>query len=468
MCRSVLLVTIDCLRVDHVGLMGYERPATPNLDLLGKEGVIFANAFASGPRTAESFPGILASTYPLMFGGGYALTESHVSVAEVLEREGYATAAFHSNPYLSTNYGYDRGFGIFWDSLEKVSPVSRVGNAFGARLKKETLLYRLLRRLGALWSMRRRGAPFVRAEVVNEKVFAWLDSATDSFFLWLHYMDPHYPYLPPGRYLRLFRDRPISKHRLQKLLVKMTEAPGSLTEPERQLLIDLYDAEVRYADDQIGHLMRWLQSRGLYDDLLIVVTADHGEEFREHGGFAHATWASEVRDSRATVKLYDELVHVPLLIRFPQQVFAGARVEELVSLLDVAPTVVDWVGAEPPERWQGQSLMPVVNGDSEGRPYVVSEYLVHNRGFRGPVVSCRTKEWKYIHEGVFGRHELYDLTGDPGELHNVIGARPDQAAMLSATVEQHIEVLEQTGVSAEDVDLDEQTIERLRGLGYVA
>lgn len=466
---NVLLITIDCLRSDHAGFMGYGRPTTPNLDRLAAEALSCTEAFATGPRTAESFPGIIASAYALMHGSGYALTEHHTTLPEVLRGSGYNTAAFHSNPYLSTNYGYERGFATFWDSLEKASGASKASHRANImrKIDRHSSLYRWARRLGTLGQILGRSEPFVRARVLNEQVTRWLADQPSPFFLWLHYMDPHYPYLPEDEHLRLFRQGGLPRWKLAGLFSRMLEEPGSIGGPERQLLVDLYDAEVRAMDAAIGQLLAHLRKRDLYDDLLIMVTADHGEEFGEHGEFSHATWASEVREGRVETKLHDELLHVPLLLRFPGRQHAGERLEGLVSLVDAAPTILDVVGVEPPHGWCGQSLLPAVSGNGQGRPFVFSEYLVHNRGFKGPVIACRTEGWKYIHEGVFGRHELHDLENDPQEQHNVVHLRPNIRDQLASYVARHQELLAETDGAAVEVTVDEEVLDRLRGLGYL-
>jgi arylsulfatase A-like enzyme len=469
MSQNVLLITIDCLRADHAGFMGYGRPATPNLDRLAAECVTFRRAFATGPRTAESFPGILASAYPLLHGAGYALTDRHTTLSERLQRSRYRTAAFHSNPYLSTNYGYHRGFDTFWDSLDAVSQASKVGQRVNAvrKIDRHSFLYQLARRLGFLWQSFGRSQPFVRAELLNQRVTRWLAGRPHPFFLWLHYMDPHYPYLPPDEHFRLFAGGPLPRFRLGGLFAKMLEDPAALGPAGRGTLIDLYDAEIHAMDAAIGRLLDHLVAEGLYDDLLLVVTADHGEEFGEHGEFSHATWASEVRDGRVVTKLHDELIHVPLLIRLPGAQYAGTQVEGLVSLLDVAPTIAASLGIEPPEGWWGRSLLPLLTGEGQARPFVFSEYQVHNRGFRGPVIACRTENWKYIHEGVFGQHELYDLNGDPGEGHNLFGRQPDVRDRLAAHVAEHLRHLEEAGGLPTEVEVDEELADRLRALGYI-
>jgi len=280
-------------------------------------------------------------------------------------------------------------------------------------------------------------------------------------------MDPHYPYLPLDDHFRLFAGRRLPRFRLGGLFAKMLENPAAMSPAERQLLVDLYDAEIHAMDASIGRLLDHLAAEGLYDDLCVVVTADHGEEFGDHGEFSHATWASEVRDGRVVTKLHDELIHVPLLIRLPGAQRAGTFVEGLVSLLDVAPTIAAFQGIGPPEGWCGRSLLPLLDGEGQTWPFIFSEYQVYNRGFRGPVITCRTENWKYIHEGVFGQHELYDLDGDPREHQNLVDQRPDVRDRLASHVAEHLRHLEETGGPPTQVEVDEELAGRLRALGYI-
>lgn len=471
---TVLLITIDCLRADHVGFMGYQRPTTPNLDRLAKEAVVFTKVFATGPRTPESFPGILTSTYPLMHDGACRLTDRHTSIAEVLRKNGYVTGAVHSNPFLSRECGYDRGFTVFDDSTPRLSQVYQLGQRAGTLFTEETrvyrwfrALYRWLRKKAIHRDLDKRAEPYLDSEWINKRAMKHMAESTGKSFFWLHYMDPHLPYLPHESALRLFRDNIPSRAESQSLMSRVRWSPDSLSRSERQLLLDSYDAEIRVVDHHIGELLDHLQAIGLYDQLLIVVTADHGEEFGEHGGFSHATWATDTKDGRSVVKLYDELLHVPLLVRLPEHRWAGLRCSHLTSLVDLAPTILDILSLDRPAGWVGRSLLPVVDEEEPGRYFVLSEYMVKRADSRAPLVACRTEKWKYIHEGVFGRHELYELQDDPQERINLIRNRTDVAEDLASIVSKHILSFDHAELQGSDDDLPGELVERLRALGYL-
>jgi arylsulfatase A-like enzyme len=467
--HNILLITIDCLRADHTSFMGYHRTTTPNLDQLSKEAVLFTKTFATGPRTPESFKSLHTSTYPLMYGGGMSLSEHHITLAELLHQNDYETVAFHSNPHISANFGYDKGFKIFWDSTEEIPLISKLGHQLGTYLKKDTVLYRLFRRFGMFAKTYVNASPYANAGTIGNKTKIWLENATEPFFLWVHYMDPHYPYLPSDNYLKLFRETHVSKQTINKLLVKMLEAPEEISEAERQILIDLYDAEIRFTDESIGKLFAYLKNTGLYDNLLIIISADHGDEFKEHGDFSHATWAFKVINNKISVKLYNELLHVPLLIRFPQQ-HIGTKIEGLVSLIDLPPTIADIQDIDLPDNWCGESLVPMIDdGELRENSIVFSEYRVEDNGWAGPVIACMTRDWKYIYDGVFGRDELYNLYDDPGEQNNLIESCPDEMEELRKYVLDHIQLLKESQSATENikVEVDDRLIQRLRDLGYL-
>jgi len=471
---SVILITVDSLRVDHLGFMGYDRPTSPNLDRLAEESVVFTNVFATGPRTPESFPGILASADPLMYGGEFGLNDRHTPLAKVLSDAGYVTGGFHSNPYLSANFHYQRGFDTFHDPSDyavhpRFAPayraLKRLGNVAPFHLVRN--LYR------AIWSFRvrhdQKWEPFRRARAINRQVMAWLRRNTQSFFVWLHYMDPHLPYLPDEDRLRHFRESIPPKDEFRELMSRVRDDPDSLdslTAEELNLCVDLYDAEIRSTDEWIGKLLARLEDQRLFDDSLLIVTADHGEEFGDHGSLSHGKRISTPQDGRAQIKLYDELIHVPMIIRFPQGKGAKREVDSLISLMDLPATIVDLLGAEQPENWLGKSFLPTILSGQSIRNHVFSGYQVHYEGRSAPIVSCRTKSWKYIHDGAFSQHELYHLTEDPGERKNVIRRYKQRAAGLQARVLDNLANFPQTVVEVR-TELDETLRTRLRSLGYM-
>ncbi|RLC95360.1 MAG: hypothetical protein DRI40_06045 [Chloroflexi bacterium] len=460
--RNAILLTIDCLRPDHLGCYGYTRDTSPNLDRLARNGILFTHAFANGPWTPLSFPSILTSSWPLQHPPSLHLSHNHPTLAEVLKDSGYSTGGFHSNPYLSSFYGYNRGFDVFSDfllskeRLKQSSPPlwrlerllkERLDRAFGSHDTVRTLVLNCLSRLRRIFrepdGLRRRRAEAVfqldkkieSAQVVNAKAVSWLRETRDEpFFLWIHYMDVRLGYEPPADCLQClaqWRCPVPNTTRVNALSQKVFDylytANNTMTEEDLDLMIDLYDAEIRYTDEQIGTLLDEVASEGLLDHTLIVVTADHGEEFGEHGGLHHGN------------KLYDELLRVPLIISSPNGP-AARVVPDLVSLLDVAPTIANVLGVRTPEQWLGQSLINMTGGCGEyGDGPVISECRV--AGGR-PAISLRTKRWKFIlTQGSQGDevYELYDLKSDPGEWENLAAARPELVQQFTAEVRSHLE-----------------------------
>lgn len=461
--KNVLLITIDSLRADHVSCLGYHRETTPAIDNLAQTGFLFTQAIANGSTTPTSFPSLLTSSYPSMYGYQPHLSKSRTTIAEVLRASGHHTAAFHSNPYLSRYYGYDRGFDTFEDFIfSKAGQLAlkmttgqiklKMTKGIDPTTKKHMKLPYLLRGTLAvvrefvntkLELLKPLPTPYERADLISEKAVLWLGQHTDNFFLWIHYMDSHFPYQPRPEYLHQLQIKGITKSQIIKLRRQMEKKllgkSVQISDGDLRKVVDLYDGEIVYTDDAIASLLVELEKVGAYDDTLIIVTADHGDEFNEHGEVGH--WA----------KLYDELIRVPLIIKWPSS-HGGVVIEEQVQLLDIAPTILDFLGIEKPGGFQGTSLIPLMEGkgrrgmDSTG---VISE-TVHNKG-RVPrdgkgkrLTSYRTEEWKYIIDEETGRGELYNLQDDPQEKKNLVDREPQKAAEFRSRITTHIRMEEKS------------------------
>jgi len=247
----------------------------------------------------------------------------------------------------------------------------------------------------------------------------------------------------------------------------MVEDPTLILEEEIDTLIDLYNAEIRHVDESVGVLLDELERLEIADDSLIVITSDHGEEFGEHGDFSHTTTVS----SQRSVKLYDELLRVPLIIYNPRLSGHQSRVDTLVSLMDLAPTIVDMVGIEKPEGWLGESLLPLILGHKqEGAAGVISEYeyKLQPEGKRIVHASYRIERWKFTFDGRGEEHKLFDLQKDPRELKNLYESEREMAAELEAKVREHLWRVSMTGEALEEADVEEEVMDRLRGLGYLS
>jgi arylsulfatase A-like enzyme len=435
--KSIVLITVDCLRADHAGFMGYRRPTTPFLDSLAAESVVFFNAIVAGAPTYYSFPAILGSRYPLALGRGVlGLAPEEPNLASVLKQAGYATACFSAgNPYISSQFGYERGFDAFQDFLNDESArlsddgmsglapggwasrlnqkLQTVRPAFGPLGKVyDELYFRYCQRVTpapqSLDALRR----FPAADIIIDHAQSWLASIGDTpFFLWLHLMDPHGPYYPKESALALMGDEPVAAARARYLnsYWNRSDIGAGRLARHRDEVIALYDAGIRWVDLQVERFVASLRASRRWEDCIFALTADHGEEFLDHGGRYHPP-----------AKLMEELIHVPLLLRVP------GREREMVtapfSLLHLAPTLLDASGLPAPPEFQGRSHWGEPRAGKIADRVAISECVAGcTNPFRresrlgSRVLAVREERFKLTLQ-FDPRHErFYDLEADPGE-----------------------------------------------------
>ena len=400
---NLLVVSIDTLRADHVGCLGYSRPTTPNLDSLARESVVFENCISQSPWTLPSHASLFTGLVPSQHGVqnlNQKLTESAVTLAELMRKQRYCTMGVGSFDYLFPKYGLTQGFDEFYFHYpQRAHQVSRRALTF---LK------------------RHRGNPF---------------------FLFLHYFDPHDPYDAPAKYKRIFlpHSEPLAISDACKSPMT-TFASGSARPTAQQLAttIMLYDAEIRFVDEQLGFVFDRLKKLGVWDNTMIVITSDHGEEFEEHGSFGHG------------LRLYDELIRVPLIIKFPHQEFAGMRVEAQVRLIDVLPTIADCIGLPLGTRPAGTSLLPLLTGNTDSVPrFAICETVA-----RGTHRFClRSRTLKYISPSLYEfkgtefsfPERLFDLLDDPEESENLAPIEPELVSQLRRAAQERIAKLQSLG-----------------------
>jgi arylsulfatase A-like enzyme len=409
--RGIVLVSIDTLRRDHVGAHGYPRPTTPRLDALAREGLTCDDAVSPSSWTLPAHLSLLTSVDPGRHG---AIDMEHTfdgrvpTLPEALRQEGFATQAVTSHLYVSSVYGVDRGF----DHLD-----------FHQDRK---------------------------ATDVAERARDLLDRFGDRpFFLFLHFYDPHWHYDPPASTRPLF-ERPY-RGTVTGLWQDFSKR-ARVSADDVQHLVDLYDGEIRYVDDELGRVLDHMKSRGLDRSTLVVVTSDHGEEFQEHGSWEHQK------------TLYEEVIRVPLVVRGPD--VAPRRETAQVSLLDVAPTILAWAGLQPWPHAQGRSLLaPPGNREAYGETdhTIDGTYKLFLRLGQG--------RWKTIvslarTDGSVRRTEWYDLANDPAETHSV-----SPPANLAQSAQDRAIARWQSGRGqgrpAPPVSLTPEQRDRLRALGYI-
>jgi len=433
---SVILLSIDALRADHVGYHGYERDTTPFLDEFSERSLRFLNASVTSSHTRESIPSLLTGRYPDTFAeAGFRLTEP--SIAARLSEAGYRTAGFHSNPYASRAYDFGSGFDKFDDDL-----------TFGQH-KLVALAQRALNKF-----VFNKGEYHARAADINDKSLAWLDSLEDEpFFLWNHYMDVHGPYNPPDSYNN-FTDKTVTSTEAQDLYQKCAKRPSELTNEEKQLLVDLYDGEIRYLDAQLQNFVTELQHRDLLERSLVIITADHGEAFGEHGYYAHPRY------------LHDELIRVPLTISLPGE--GAETISTMVSTVDLVPTILDWAGLSNASL-PGTSLISAeVQSERETYTFAGAQGEDENQGVRR--FAVRSTDGKYLLERDVQTGEItaetgFDLESDPEEQYPLDEPASQLRELRRELIDHSATRL--TAVTSNDEDeTTEEIEERLEALGY--
>jgi arylsulfatase A-like enzyme len=448
---NVVLVTIDSLRADHLGHYGYDRETTPVIDSLASNGLSF-DAYANSTWTRASFPSIITSSYPLEYGGFEYLSDERTTIGSVVGDGGYETAAIHSNLWLSRDYNYSRGFDYFYDSKSDPSLLAKARAFAKLKLDQDGLIYRTLQWLYDNTEEKAGidiGQTYKDAETITDEAINWIESTTDPFFVWVHYMDVHHPYLPhAGVSAEMGLHPAVSEREAIQLRRKMLEEPDQITDSEYQTLVDLYDTEIRYTDEQIGRLVGAAKEKGGNAETTVIVTSDHGDEFREHGRFSHQP------------TMYDEVLHVPVIVE-GAGVPADGHQDEQVELLDVAPTVADLAGVSTPDSYRGRSLLEAAGS---GEDVDVFSETWSNDEYK---LSIRTPEWKYTWDRNTDSRELYDLAADPGETENLIDERAEKANKLHERLAEHLEQLQATNETLPDVTMDAETEARLKDLGYL-
>ena len=437
---NIIYIMIDTQRADRLSCYGYPKKTSPNIDRLASDGVLFANAIAQASWTKPSIATALTSLYPSSHQAVHKhnlLPEVVITLAETMRGGGYYTVGFANNINIAPSFNFDQGF----ETYEFLEP----DYFFGANETSSQLaFYNVLRLVRERMLVHTKSVKnyYQDASVVNDHVLAWLrDNRDVRFFLFVHYMDPHDPYfIHPYNgmgYARVDHPNPPSD-----MAAKFSE---------------VYDDEVAFCDRHIGDLVSWMKENDLYDDTVFLVTGDHGEEFYEHGGWWHGT------------TLYEEQIHIPLIVKLQGSERAGTTIDRLVRNLDIPPTLADLAGIELPTTWQGRPLLDAKAAETPEEPVFSEE------DFEGNVIrSIRGRDYKLIlaNEGNprgLDPVELYRIDNDPVESRNLFAEERARSVVssLRAAIERAEEYARGNAVSSMSRELDDATRERLKALGYI-
>ena len=438
--RRVILISIDTLRADHLGCYGYDRETSPHIDALAADSAKFNNTYASSPWTLPSHVSLLTSLHGVhhqVYYDDEKMPVELITLADQFREAGFSCGAITGGGFVSSVYGFSKGFDTY-------------NEGEGGVFRQDS------------------------AEMVFRAASEWIEKHEDrDFFLFIHTYQPHSPYACPLPYNVMFLNEQSKVGHIDLIghLGGKNSIFKPLPEDERRNIVALYDGEIRYTDDKlIDPLISQLKERGLYDGSMIIFTSDHGEEFFEHGGWGHGH------------SVYDESLKVPLLIKFPGSKFKGENWDNIVSLVDIMPTVmdemeIDYAGLEI----DGKSLFPVLQRkEREDRTFLadvggnlmnshIPQKIATNQEQEKLIVSRRFTpedlDFFAFPPPQSGPVELYDLLRDPAEKRNRVNERSEFVSRMVKTLNDFYSQAKKIKVGKARVD--ERLRDQLKALGYL-
>jgi arylsulfatase A-like enzyme len=376
---NIIFLVIDALRPDALPCYGNKIVQTPTIERIATNGVVFKEAYTALPKTLPSLCSFLTGLYPRTHGVlemGIPLRENQATLAEILKLKGYVTAAFIANYVLSEQIsGLHQGFDYYFAGFPLKKEAVSISGSFNPLVEK-------------------------RADTLTESMLYWLENnSANKFFIWAHYMDPHAAYDPPPPYNKMYSD-------LKKVLPNFKIRPELIHyqakikgEEDFLYYLSQYYGEVSFCDEQIGRLLNFLLDKDLYDNTLIIVTADHGESFGEHKRFfSHGH------------NLNQENIRIPFILSLPAVIEGGIEIDSPVMSIDMMPTILHLMKIEPASYIQGESLLPLIKGDKKKRdnPILIQAY-------GGAGWSIIKNNWKLIYLIKGRSYQLFELSKDPNE-----------------------------------------------------
>ena len=427
--KGIILISLDTLRADHLGIYGYRRNTSPSIDAFARESIIFEQAVVQAPNTLPSHMSIMTSLYPSFHGvssvkNEQCLADEHLTLAELLREGGYRTAAFVDGGWMRAVFGFNQGFDIYDDQRGGITHIL-------------------------------------------PKVKKWLNKhKSEPFFLFMHCYDIHSPYDPPPPYDTIFHDFTYTGHFIpnNKNLEAAAWKGLKVSDKDLRHIIALYDGGIRYTDEKIGKFLSYLKDTGLEDQSLIIITSDHGEEFKEHGSFLH--WQLYYRPN----------LQVPLIVRIPNYPRKGIRINELVQSIDLLPTILEIAGLPAYPEAQGRSLFPLIKRKKNFLNRFFWQILHPfkkdaNTSFAefkdnyDHVRSIITQDYQLIHKAKSDVMHLFNIKADPLTQNNIAEDHNDIIEQLLLQSNQVFSLI--PSYKASTITLDEETRNQLKALGYI-
>jgi len=445
---NVVLIVLDTARADRFSCMGYTRKTSPNIDALMSQGVIFDRTYSTCCWTLPAHASLFSALYPTQAGATSETLQfpaANETLAEILTQNGYDTIGIACNPWVAKERGFDQGFTEFYE----------------------------------MWRAANRSTPphpTLEHDAV-QRANTWLDQkkpGSKPFFMFMNLNGTHLPYRPEEPYLSNmitpgYNNAEVNRVASITSIWDYLAGAINLTERDFGILNDLYDGEVALADYYVAQITEKLQSLGILDDTLIIITSDHGENLGEHGLIDHM------------ICMYDTTIHIPLFIRYPEKFAGGIKIDNLVSIVDIAPTILNVCNIDQEINKVIPSEISLANSQRPQRAYVVatnekpltgialmqdrhSNFDIKTIDYR--MRSLRTKEYKLItksNEDV----EMFNLLKDPSEIFNLAETQKDLNNKLQSILQKWIAQIPDAGDISFLESQDSESLEMLRSLGYI-
>ena len=426
--HGIILISLDTLRADHLGIYGYQRNTSPSIDAFAKESIVFEYALVQAPNTLSSHMSMMTSLYPSFHGvwkGDSRLGDEHVMLAEMLRERGYKTAAFTDGGMVSGVYGFNQGFDIYDDRGEGIAQIL-------------------------------------------PKVKKWLsENKSNSFFLFIHCYDIHTPYNPPPPYDKMFQDftyrGPLRSYPEDNSALRAAfRKKYKVNDADIRYLTALYDGGIRYTDEKIGEFLSYIRNSELEDQLLIIITSDHGEEFMEHGSFFH--WQLYHRPN----------LHVPLIMHIPNYPKKEIKINTRVQSVDLLPTILDIAGFPAYPKAQGRSLLPLIERNRNFlkrslwkvfHPFKKDSDISFAENPDKQMYSVIADDYQMIHNSRLHSKQLFNLKNDPLAQNDIEKEHSNVSERLLSQYKKNYSVI--PSYKSPLINLDERNRQKLIALGYI-
>lgn len=440
---NIIIVILDAVRSNNLTAYGYQKHTTPNLDNMLSSCMLYENTISSSywtmPSIASLFTGTYSSKHSLIYDGD-KLNKNFITMAEFLKNIGYNTIGICPHPYVSKYTELNRGFNIFQDFSGNDRNIRNILFQRGKSLYKRIQHNNFVKRM--VWNLITNSDQY--ATKTNQEFFSLINNMNidDPFFCYIHYNEAHTPYILPNSYRQSFLDFKTNKNpwEVSQDYIKYYIEETEITEEDFKILRSLYDGAIKYLDNKLHELIVFLKEKGLWDDTLLIITSDHGEQLGEHDLFFHV------------FSLYDYLIKVPLIIKYPKYLNVKGTNNEIVQNVDVFPTIVDLLNVcddDLNNQFQGNSLLSDKIKNRHPK-YAISELI---KPFGPPMIkhkekllkydrtlTCiRTKKYKYI-KSSDNMNEFYNLDNDPTEENNLIENESEVKQLLKEELDHWIKI----------------------------